>query len=95
MDIGALLEMFPSLTRTQIEGLQRTHRTEDALVTACMELEEKQGGVAKAGVPEPKVTLPVVAPPKFESRSPKVNVPRCAPRLFRSFVFCSGLNRVG
>lgn len=51
MDTNALCEMFPSLTRAEVEGVRRQHRNEDATVTALMELQERRGGVAQGGAP--------------------------------------------
>lgn len=47
MEEGELHEMFPSLSLVSIRSEMRKHgRNEDALVSALMELQEKQGGVA-------------------------------------------------
>jgi hypothetical protein len=51
MDIHALQEMFPSLSSAQILEAKSKHKTEGALVSALLEIQERQGGVAYAGVP--------------------------------------------
>lgn len=76
MDVNALCDMFPALARDVIVAQKRVHKTEDALVTALMDLQEAQGGVAARGQPVKNVTPPAPAPSTPLARgAPKVVVP--------------------
>ncbi len=79
MEADELMSMFPSLTRATVDKALRDHRgNEDAVVSALMEAQERQGGVGGRGEssrnlappsPPPKVTVSPV-----QARKAKVAV---------------------
>jgi hypothetical protein len=47
MEVDELMSMFPSLSRAQVQKAVNDNRgNEDGAVTACIEAQERQGGVA-------------------------------------------------